>query len=165
MPSSKARARDDGGVKLNDEQCWAKLASAHHAVLATLHADRGVDPVPVVFALSGGHVLIPIDRVKAKAGPPGRSLQRQRNLDRDPRCSLLVDHYDNDDWSQLWWVRLHATGTYREPAGEERRAFADRYPQYRSRGAISAVIVLVATSITGWRAKAGTAGKGPAPQQ
>ena len=45
---------------------------------------------------------VPVDRVKPKSSS---RLQRQRNLEADPRAALLVEHWDRGDWSRLWWVR------------------------------------------------------------
>lgn len=57
---------------------------------ATTHRERGADLVPVVFAVDGDHLAIPIDTVKPKAA--GR-LQRERNLAADPRAALLIEHW------------------------------------------------------------------------
>ena len=89
-----------------------------------MHAERGVDAVPVAYAVDDdGYVGVPIDRVKPKAS---LRLQRERNLEADPRATLLVEHWDRSDWSRLWWVRAElrwqgdtATGraAARHPAG------------------------------------------------
>ena len=68
--------------------------------------------------------------MKAKSG--GR-LQRLVNLEADARCVLLVDHYD-DDWSQLWWVRVARAGRggpTRPPHARARSA--DAFPAYAHR--------------------------------
>jgi PPOX class probable F420-dependent enzyme len=132
-------------VRLRGDEAWSLLGTADHGVLATVHAERGVDAVPVVFALDGRRVLLPVDTVKAKTTT---RLQRLENLELDPRCVLLVDHYD-DDWSQLWWVRVHATAT----VVEGREAALTRFPPYREEGAVTATIVLVPDAVTGWRAR------------
>src|SRR4029453_5613504 len=80
----------------------ARLAAHDHGVLCTVHAERGVDAVPVVYAIDGDYLGVPVDRVKPKAST---RLQRERNLEADPRATLLVDHWDPGDWSRLWWVR------------------------------------------------------------
>ena len=68
-----------------------------------MHAERGVDAVPVAYAVDDdGYVGVPIDLVKPKAS---LRLQRERNLEADPRATLLVEHWDRSDWSRLWWVR------------------------------------------------------------
>jgi len=92
-------------VRLDPDAAWSLLLTTEHGVLSTVHAERGVDAVPVVFApLDDRRIAVPIDTVKAKSTT---KLQRLANIERDPRCVLLVDHYD-DDWSRLWWVRVHA---------------------------------------------------------
>jgi PPOX class probable F420-dependent enzyme len=126
------------------DEAWSLLAGADHGVLATVHPERGVDAVPVVFALDGDRVVLPVDTVKAKTTT---RLQRLENVARDPRCVLLVDHYD-DDWSQLWWVRVH--GTARVVDG--RAGALTRFPAYREEGAVTATIVLTPSAVTGWRA-------------
>ncbi|MCB0993498.1 MAG: pyridoxamine 5'-phosphate oxidase family protein, partial [Acidimicrobiales bacterium] len=89
-------------MNLSSEQSSELLATHDHGVLATLHAVRGADLVPVVYSVVDGHVGVPIDRVKPKAS---LRLQRERNLAADPRATLLIEHWDPTDWSRLWWVR------------------------------------------------------------
>ncbi len=62
----------------------------------------GVDSVPVCFVVDGDLIAIPIDTIKPKRST---RLGRLRNLEADPRATLLVEHWDFDDWSTLWWVR------------------------------------------------------------
>ena len=135
-------------MRLNAEECWARLATAAHGVLATVHPERGVDAVPVVFAVAPGRrLLLPIDTVKAKSTT---DLQRLANLADDPRCVLLVDDY-GADWSQLWWVRVHGTAA---PAPDESPApLVAKYPAYAEPGAVEAVLVLTPTALTGWAAE------------
>ena len=131
-------------MRLPAGEAWSLLRGARHGVLATVHAQRGVDAVPVVFAVDGERIVVPVDTVKAKSTT---RLQRVVNLARDPRCVLLVDHYD-DDWSKLWWVRLHGTATVAEGRHDALAAF----PQYREDDAVVATIVLRPSAVTGWRA-------------
>jgi hypothetical protein len=90
-------------MKLDAARCAHLLERSDRGVLATRHPTRGVDAVPVCFAVGGGRVAIPIDRVKPKATT---DLQRTRNLKGDGRATLLCDHWDGADWSRLWWVRV-----------------------------------------------------------
>jgi PPOX class probable F420-dependent enzyme len=131
-------------VRLGAPDAWSLLRAADHGVLATVHAERGVDAIPVVFVVDGDRVLLPVDTVKAKATT---RLQRLANLASDPRCVLLVDHYE-DDWSKLWWVRAHGTAAVVEGRHEALTAF----PQYRDPGAVAATIVLTPGLVSGWRA-------------
>lgn len=90
-------------MRLADHEARARLESHDHGILCTVHAERGVDAVPVAYAVDDdGYVGVPIDRVKPKAS---LRLQRERNLEADPRATLLVEHWDRSDWSRLWWVR------------------------------------------------------------
>ena len=79
-----------------------RLERADHGVLSTLHPTRGIDSVPVCFVVAGDVVGIPIDTVKPKRST---RLGRLRNLEADPRATLLVEHWDAEDWTALWWVR------------------------------------------------------------
>lgn len=137
-------------MRLDENDCWQLLRQAQRAVLGTVHSDRGVDAVPVVFVIVGGDLVCPIDTVKDKRGG---TLQRVTNVLRDPRCVLLADHYE-EDWTRLWWVRVHATAAVVE--GEEfavlRPALARRYPVYEEREAVAAALRLRPRQVVGWRA-------------
>jgi PPOX class probable F420-dependent enzyme len=130
-------------VQLSRDDAWSLLRASEHGVLATVHAERGVDAVPVVFVVDGEQVLLPVDTVKAKSTT---RLQRLANLADDPRCVLLVDHYD-EDWSRLWWVRVHATASVHDGRADALTRFA----QYGQEGSVAATIVLRPEEITGWR--------------
>jgi len=131
-------------VRLNAVDAWILLRTSDHGVLATVHPERGVDAVPVVFAVDGDRVVVPVDTVKAKSTT---RLRRLLNLAQDPRCVLLVDHYD-DDWSRLWWVRVHATAAIVDGCHDALL----RFEPYRADGAVEATIVLEPTEVTGWQA-------------
>jgi PPOX class probable F420-dependent enzyme len=103
------------------------------ARLATIGVGGKPHLVPVVFASSDGALWSPID------GKPKRDgeLERVRNLRRDPRATLLIDHYEND-WRRLFWLRVEGRAALRrlraEPRSDEQRAAAAlraKYPQYR----------------------------------
>ena len=141
-------------MKLSETEAWDRLGAERHGVLGTVHRDRGVDLVPVVYAFDDEHTLfIPIDAVKAKITT---RLQRLANLSSDPRCTLLVDGYDAD-WSRLWWVRVNGEGRQATLSEVKRfaAALAERYPQYAEPGSIVSGIVIIPTAVTGWRAAAG----------
>ena len=84
----------------------ARLAAHDHGILCAVHADRGVDAAPVAYAPDEeGYLGVPVDRAKPKAS---ERLQRERNLEADPRATLLVEHWDAADWSRLWWARAES---------------------------------------------------------
>ena len=53
----------------------------------------------------GSAILVWVDGTFSASGRPSSFLPVP-NLEADPRATLLVDHWDRDDWSQLWWVRI-----------------------------------------------------------
>ena len=189
-------------MNVDEAGCWDRLAQARHGVLATMHRSRGVDAVPVVFAVvgpgapwagpgvdagvgadpggggaqgrrivegggisegrrisEGWRIVVPVDAVKPKRS---NRLQRLVNLESDARCVLLVDHYE-EDWSRLWWVRVHGHGAVSRPedASEAVARLAERYPQYRTPGALVGVITLEPTAMVGWAGGAGDPGSTP----
>ena len=140
-------------MRLAEDEALARLAAHDHGVLCTLHAERGVDAVPVVYVVDDdGYVGVPIDRVK----PKGSSrLQRERNLEADPRGALLVEHWDRDDWSALWWVRLDGSGRIVADSAERARAVAalcEKYPQYAARPPAGPVLAVTVERWSAWSA-------------
>ena len=139
-------------MKLSSEQARSRLAAHVHGVLATLHPERGPDPQPVVYAVSDdGHVGVPIDRVKPKASS---RLQREDNLEADPRGSLLIEHWDTEDWSRLWWVRAdleHVDVPSAELVDDLANRLAGTVPQYADKP-FHRVLVCRIVGVTGWSA-------------
>ena len=137
-------------MRLAEGEARARLAAADHGVLCTVHTERGVDAVPVAYAVDDdGYVGVPVDRVKPKASS---RLQRERNLEADPRATLLIEHWDPGDWSRLWWVRAELR--WQDDAAATREAdlvdrLAARYPQYRDQP-FDRVLVLRIVGLTGW---------------
>ena len=139
-------------MRLSADEARARLAARVHGVLCTLHPQRGPDPQPVVYAVSeDGHVAVPIDRVKPKSSS---RLQREDNLEADPRAALLVEHWEAEDWSRLWWVRAHLQHVPDPPPSltEELTArLARAVPQYADRP-FHRLLVCRIVSVTGWSA-------------
>ena len=139
-------------MRLADKDARARLSVHDHGVLCTAHAERGVDAVPVAFALDrDGYVGVPVDLVKQKQS---LRLQRERNLESDPRATLLVEHWDRDDWSRLWWVRAELRWVP-EPRPDRSAALAAQlsecYEQYRELP-FARVLVLRVVELSGWAA-------------
>ncbi|MGH9056877.1 MAG: pyridoxamine 5'-phosphate oxidase family protein [Acidimicrobiales bacterium] len=140
-------------MRLDPHEAMARLASHDHAVLCTVHSSRGVDAVPVAYALDpDGYLGVPVDLVKPKSS---LRLQRERNLESDPRAALLAEHWDGSDWSQLWWARAELLWQP-EPdhdriAGLSAR-LETRYPQYVDRP-FARLIILRIVEATGWSAR------------
>ncbi|MGY1624133.1 TIGR03668 family PPOX class F420-dependent oxidoreductase [Geodermatophilus sp. SYSU D00965] len=125
-----------------------RFASSPVARLATVRPDGAPHLVPVVFALVDGVVYSAVD-AKRKRSP---RLQRLANVRAEPRCALLVDHYE-DDWSRLWWVRADGTAeVVDEPAAAHPglAALADRHPQYREEPPAGPLLVVTVQRWSGW---------------
>ena len=141
-------------MRLAENEARARLAALDHGILCTVHAERGVDAVPVTYVVDDdGYVGVPVDRVKPKASS---RLQRERNLEADPRATLLVEHWDRGDWSRLWWVRAELRWQGDSAAGEAAdlaTRLAGRYPQYRDQP-FDRVLVLRIVGVAGWAAGA-----------
>jgi hypothetical protein len=138
-------------MRLAEDEARARLMWHDHGVLCTVHAERGVDAVPVAYAVDDDDLGVPVDLVKPKASS---RLQRERNLEADPRATLLAEHWDPDDWSQLWWVRAELR--WQRDADVDRTAvlaarLAERYPQYRDQP-FARVLVLHIVGGAGWAA-------------
>jgi len=137
-------------MHLTKDEALRRATVADHGVLATLNHTRGADLVPACFAIDGDRVAIPVDSVKPKGST---ALGRIRNLERDPRASLLIEHWDAADWSRLWWVRLLLIRTSEPP---ERVAILEgalraRYPQYASAPFVE-ILTFRIDHIGGWAA-------------
>lgn len=117
--------------------------------------------MPVVFAVDEDDCVgVPVDLVKPKAST---RLQRERNLEADPRATLLVEHWDPDDWSRLWWVRAELRWEPNPSPGREAALaalLARRFPQYRDQPFVR-VLVLRLEGVTGWAAREDSAPGAP----
>lgn len=139
-------------MHLTKDEALRRAAATDHGVLATLNHVHGADLVPACFAIDGDRVAIPIDSVKPKGST---ALGRIRNLERDPRASLLVEHWDPADWSRLWWVRVLLVRTSEPPerVAALEAALRSRYPQYASAPFVE-ILTFRIENIGGWAASA-----------
>lgn len=120
--------------------------------------------MPATFAIDDDLVGIAIETLKPKSST---RLQRTRNLEADPRATLLVEHWDRADWSRLWWVRLRLERSDKDRSTVERleAALRGRYPQYRE-AAFADLLTFRITDVTGWAANDDSAPDGTgAPDQ
>jgi PPOX class probable F420-dependent enzyme len=105
-----------------------RVERARVARLATVGAGDRPHLVPICFVLEGDVLYSAVDR-KPKRSP---NLKRIENVRANPHVTVLVDHYD-DDWTQLWWVRLDGRARVLTEGAERERALAllaAKYPQY-----------------------------------
>jgi PPOX class probable F420-dependent enzyme len=127
-----------------------RVASASVARLATVGADGRPHIVPICFALEGQTLYFAVDSKPKQTA----NLKRLRNIAANPAVSILVDHYE-DDWDNLWWVRLDGGARVVDEEGEVQkvlRLLAARYSQYRVRTPAGPVVAVAIAGMTGWSA-------------
>jgi PPOX class probable F420-dependent enzyme len=118
-----------------------RFAAARVARLATTDATGRPHLVPIAFAVSGDHIYSVVD------AKPKRTiaLRRLRNVRENNAVALLVDHYEDANWSALWWVRADGVARVLDPGEPEAeraiRRLRERYPQQRAMGPVLAVDV------------------------
>ncbi len=138
-------------MHLDRDEALRRAAAADHGVLATITRTGAVDLVPACFAIDEDRVAIPVDSLKPKRST---ALGRIRNLERDPRATLLLEQWDAADWSRLWWVRLSLVRSDLAPPATAalEAALRHRYPQYRAAGAVVALVTFRIEAASGWEA-------------
>jgi PPOX class probable F420-dependent enzyme len=125
-----------------------RVAAARVARLATIDPDGAPNVVPFVFALEGDTLYSSVDEKPKRT----RELRRLENLRRDPRFTVLIDHYD-EDWPTVWWVRLRGRGRVLEEGPEREQALrflGGKYEQYEEEAPQGAVIALDVEEWRGW---------------
>ena len=119
----------------------ARFAAARVARLATADAAGRPHLVPIAFVVAEDTIYSAVDAKPKRT----RALRRLANVRENPAVSLLVDHWDEDDWAALWWARADGRGRVLDPEDPEaRRAvglLSDRYPRQREAGEVLAVEV------------------------
>jgi PPOX class probable F420-dependent enzyme len=123
----------------------ARFASARVARLATVGPDGAPHLVPIVFAVVEDVIYSAVD-AKPKRH---RRLQRLANIERDPRVSVLADHY-SADWTRLWWVRADGLARVSDTSEAGLAALRAKYPQYASTPPDGPFITVEVSRWTGW---------------
>jgi PPOX class probable F420-dependent enzyme len=142
-------------MELEPAAIEAILARWPVARLVTLGRGGKPEPVPIVFAHVAGALFSPLDGKPKRGG----ELARVRNLARDARAAVMLDHYE-DDWSTLWWLRVEGRGEVlpADAHAEAVAALRAKYPQYE-RVALFAgeprLIRIAIERITSWAASSG----------
>ena len=123
--------------------------------LATVRPSGGPHLVPVTFAVLNPHVVVTAVDHKPKRSA---NLQRLRNIEANPHVCLLIDHYDDDDWASLWWIRLDGTArTVRDEPDRSAHAEAlvAKYEAYAGRAPVGPVIAIDIQTVTTWNLDSG----------
>lgn len=110
---------------MTDQEARQRFANARVARLATVDANNDPHLVPICFAVEGDTIYSAVD-AKPKTTP---DLKRLRNIEEHPNVTVLVDHYE-EDWENVWWVRVDGTATVHDTHERGRQALAAKYGQY-----------------------------------
>ena len=127
-----------------------QLTSAQVAVLASVRPDGRAHAVPIVFAVDGDYLYTAVDH-KPKSTI---RLARLENIAANPQVSILAQHY-NDDWEQLWWVRVDGEAAVLKSPVQRQRAvdlLIAKYPQYQNQSLSGEVIGVRIDRLTSWAA-------------
>jgi PPOX class probable F420-dependent enzyme len=120
--------------------------------LATVDGSGMPHVVPVCYARVDDGVYIILDEKPKRV--EARALKRVRNILQNPRAALVVDHYDDADWSRLGWVMLRGSAEIIERGVEQAAALAglrSRYDQYSAMHLEDQpVIALRIEKVTSW---------------
>lgn len=133
---------------MRPEEARQRVGTAKVARLATITPRDRPHIVPCCFALAGRVIYSGIDG-KPKSG---RALQRVANLRSRPFFTLLVDHYD-ENWAELWWVRVDGRGRIVDDEHERDtavRLLTEKYPQYSDVPIPGPVLALDIEAMTSW---------------
>lgn len=122
--------------------------------LATTGSDAEPHVIPVCYAFDSERFFIAIDE---KPKQPGRTLKRVRNIIETGRAALVIDRYDDADWSRLAWLLVRGTAEMLDPTdADHARIIAllrERYPQYRAMTLEDApLIAIMPRRVTSWGA-------------
>jgi PPOX class probable F420-dependent enzyme len=123
-----------------------EVARARVARLATLDSDGRPHLVPIVFALVGDTLYSAVDAKPKRS----RTLRRIENARERPDVTVLVDRYD-EDWTQLWWVRIRGRARVLDEGDEAAgalEALTEKYEQYHDRPPGPPVL---AVDVVDWR--------------
>ncbi len=123
------------------------MAEAPVGHLATVTPEGRPHVVPCCFVLDGEWIYTAVD-AKPKST---LALRRLDNIEAHAAVTLLVDHYD-EDWDDLWWVRVDGTAQVWETGPRRADALAALAGQVP---AVPRATVppgpVIAVEITGWR--------------
>jgi PPOX class probable F420-dependent enzyme len=133
---------------MSPEEARERFASARCVRLATADAAGKPHIVPLVFALDGDTIYSAVDPKPKKT----TDLKRLRNVQANPRVSLLADHYVDDDWDVLWWVRADGLGRVLEESERARELLRARYDQYADAPPDGPVLAVAVQRWSGWAA-------------
>ena len=137
-------------TSLGPEAARRLFVAARVARLATVDAAGRPHLVPIVFAVHQQTVFSAVDAKPKRT----TDLRRLRNVEVNPAVSVLVDHYDDADWTALTWARADGRGRMLPPehpqAREAVELLAGKYPQHAEQPPAGPVLAIDVEHWTGW---------------
>ena len=130
----------------------ARFTAARVARLASVTPVAQPHVVPLCFTVHGEEIFSVVD-FKPKTTV---ELARLENVRANPNVSIVADHYEDEDWDRLWWVRVDGIARVIEGGVEHTTAvqlLRKKYPQYALRRPTGAVIAIAIRRWTGWSAR------------
>ena len=126
------------------------LASSRVGRLGTLGADGALHLVPICFAVVADRLVSAVDHKPKRTG----QLRRLDDITATRSATVLVDRYD-DDWSQLWWVRIRGAADVHDADDPLTAAGLDalgaKYRQYAERPPLGPVYSVRLDELRWWR--------------
>ena len=131
----------------NKEKAFVRAARVAH--LATADASGQPLVIPICFAFDGKEFFSPIDEKPKRT----TRLKRVRNIEENPKVSLIIDRYD-EDWRRLAYILIRGTAKILLRGARHRRGvylLRRKYPQYRSMAINDRpMIVIIPKQLTSW---------------
>ena len=146
----RAAFRGMRGVSLPPDEMRQRVMDARVARLATVSGDGQPHVVPACFAVADNVIYTAVDAKPKKS----TRLRRTANVEATGVAALLVDWYD-EDWSQLWWVRVDASARVVRDDAERTHALTAlerKYSQYAEMPPEGDVIALDIRHWSSWTA-------------
>lgn len=128
-----------------------ELGGARVARLGTTSDDGGIRMVPICFALVGRHLVSAVDHKPKRVG----QLRRLDDMISRGGATVLIDHYDDGDWTALWWIRVRGVAEVMDNTSVEAVAALDalcaKYVQYAQRRPSGPVYRIALDELRWWR--------------
>jgi PPOX class probable F420-dependent enzyme len=143
--------RGDEDWAVNEPWVADVLTTARVARLGTSGTDGSVGLVPVCFAIVDGWIVSAVDHKPKRTS----RLRRLDDMIASGTATVLIDHYDDEDWSNLWWVRIR--GRARVDAADDPAAvtavaaLVAKYAQYHDRPPTGPAYRIAIDEIRSWR--------------
>jgi PPOX class probable F420-dependent enzyme len=137
---------------LSSQQARRLFAEARVARLATVDAGGRPHLVPIVFVVIEETIFSAVDTKPKRT----QALRRLANVEVNPAVSVLVDRYDDADWTALHWARADGEGRVLAPDHPQAvaavTALAAKYRQHRENRPPGPVLAVDVSHWSAWSA-------------